>query len=255
MRLRGWPLLLVSLAGCGPGPVTGDAGWPGMDAAVADSAVVDAAVADAAVADASIADASIADGGPQDAGTPREPDWFADRVVRFDAGPGAGFGQDSFPAVVLGPPQGAGSSAGSLDVLSLGREGLIELEFTDVLAVDGPGPDLAVFENPFTGFLELGQVSVSADGVDWRAFPCDSDAGTGCAGLRAVHAWDGGTSREALLGLGGDQFDLAEVGLSTARFVRVQDTGSNRFYGAPGGGFDLDAVAVLSGRLVDGGVP
>lgn len=238
MTARGWPALVLGLVACGPGPGI-DAGSPGSDAAVSDGAVADAGVADA--------------GGP-DAG-PRAPDWFADRVVRFDAGAGAGFGQDAFPGVVLGPPQGGGASAGSLDVLSLGREGVIDLEFTDIVVVDGPGADLAVFENPFTGFLELGQVSVSADGVDWRDFPCAPDAGVGCAGLNSVEPWDGGTSRDALLALGGDQFDLATVGLSTARFVRVRDTGANRFYGAPGGGFDLDAVAVLSGRLVDGGVP
>ena len=45
---------------------------------------------------------------------------------------------------------------------------------------------------------------------------------------------------------GGDGFDLFDVGLSRARFVRITDTGTNRFYGPPGGGFDLDAVAVIN---------
>ena len=45
---------------------------------------------------------------------------------------------------------------------------------------------------------------------------------------------------------GGDGFDLSEVGLSRARFVRVTDSGANRFYGPPGGGFDLDAVSVVN---------
>lgn len=45
---------------------------------------------------------------------------------------------------------------------------------------------------------------------------------------------------------GGDGFDLHDVGLSRARFVRIRDSGLNRFYGAPSGGFDLDAVAVVN---------
>lgn len=243
-----WAVLALGLAACGPAPVSPeDAGSSPRDGGGSD--------AGGGGLDAGPLDAGAQDAGAPDAGAPRPADWFADRVVRFEPGPGAGFGQDLLPQVVLGPPQGAGSSAGSLDVLSLGREGRVELEFTDIVAVDGPGADLAVFENPFTGFLETGVVSVSADGVDWRDFPCAPDAGTGCAGLASVGPWDGGTSRDALLALGGDQFDLATVGLGSARFVRIRDSGANRFYGAPGGGFDLDAVAVLSGRLVDGGVP
>ncbi len=178
-----------------------------------------------------------------DAGTP---DPWADAVVRFMPGAGAGFGQDRFPDVVLGPPSGGGDSAGSLDVLSLGRDGFIELEFTDLVAIDGPGVDVLVFENGFVGFLETGIVAVSEDGVDWRTFPCD--AMSGCAGLRPVYANpERGVSGTDPAVAGGDGFDLADVGLQRARFVRVTDSGANRFYGAPGGGFDLDAVAVVNG--------
>ena len=190
-----------------------------------------------------------------DSGVPDAGDPWADRVVRFVPGPGAGFGQDRFPGVVLGPPSGQGDSAGSLDVLSLGKQGVIELEFTDLMAVDGPGVDLLVFENGFTGFFETGVVAVSANGVDWKTFPCAApvDAGfTGCAGTRPVYTNPSlGISGTDPLVAGGDGFDLADVGLTSARFVRITDSGANRFYGPPGGGFDLDAVAVVNAQGVN----
>ncbi len=188
----------------------------------------------------------VLDGGSVfDAGPP-PPDPWADRVVRVMLGAGAGFGQDRFPQVVLGPPEGGGESSGSLDVLSLG--------------LDGPGVDLLVFENPFGTFFETGSVAVSDDGVDWREFPCasgDVDGGfPGCAGAHVVFGNPAmGISATDPSVAGGDGFDLAQVGLTRARFVRVKDSGANRFYGPPGGGFDLDAVAVVHGRLLDGGVP
>ena len=41
-----------------------------------------------------------------------------------------------------------------IDVLSLGENGEIILEMTDLGIVDGPGPDLLVFENPFAEWFE-----------------------------------------------------------------------------------------------------
>lgn len=239
--MRRATLLAVSvLAACGPVPRLVDGGAPpdSVDSGAFDAGSVDAGA---------------------DAGA-RPPDPWADRVVRVALGDGAGFGQERFPQVVLGPPEGGGTSSGSLDVLSLGREGLIELEFTDLLAVDGPGVDLLVFENPFGTFFETGVVAVSDDGVDWREFPCaadDVDGGfPGCAGTHVVFGNPAmGVSATDPSVAGGDGFDLSTVGLPRARFVRVRDSGRNRFYGAPGGGFDLDAVAVVNARLVDGGLP
>jgi hypothetical protein len=189
----------------------------------------------------------VVDGGVQlaDAG-----DAFADTVVSFTPGVGAGFGQDRFPQVVFGPPHGEGDAQGSLDVLSLGRGGSIELEFTDFTVADGPGVDFLVFENGFVGFLELGFVEVSDDGSTWSAFPCAAltDGGTeGCAGAHPVYSNPmNGISPTDPSVAGGDGFDLATLGLRTARFVRITDTGTNRFYAPPGGGFDLDAVAVVN---------
>ena len=45
---------------------------------------------------------------------------------------------------------------------------------------------------------------------------------------------------------GGDAFDLADLGLTRARYVRVRDSGANVYAGVSGG-FDLDAMAVVNG--------
>ncbi|CAM4498392.1 cell surface protein [Corallococcus exiguus] len=247
---------LLSLGACTgdsePGPL------PGED-------IVDAGThADAGVSDAGTdADAGTDTDAGVDAGS-RPVDPFADRVTAYQFGDSAGFGQDRFPDVVFGPPKGAGQFAGSLDVLSLGRGGSITLEFTDLFAVDGPGVDLLVFENAFQKvggdiFAETAQVSVSDDGVTWFDFPCaptDKDGGyPGCAGTHPVlSAPDNGVSPTDPAVAGGDGFDLADVGLPRARFVRLTDTGLNS-YGGTSGGFDLDALSVVNGQLPDGGVP
>lgn len=227
LQERGAALVLLALAACGPEPAPHLEPDPHVDGGV-----------------------FIADAG----------DPFVDRVRSFTPGVGAGFGQDKFPDVVLGPPQGAGDSSGSLDVLSLGRGGSIVLEFIDFEIVDGVGVDFLVFENGFIGFVELGFVEVSADGTTWWQFPCAAlmDGGSeGCAGVRPVYSNPmNGISPTDPLVAGGDGFDLSQVGLRSARFVRISDTGTNRFYAPPGGGFDLDALAVVHGQSVhhsDGG--
>lgn len=192
-----------------------------------------------------------------DAGA-RGPDPFADRVVAFTPGPGAGFGQDRCPDVVLGSPEGNGSGMGSLHVLSLGERGSITLELTDTVVVDGPGADFIVFENPFqrTGaelFAETGVVAVSADGQAWSELPCASaDAAggyPGCAGVKPVLASStNGVSATDPAVAGGDAFDLATFPGAPAkvRFVRITDSGANGA-ASPSGGFDLDALAVVNG--------
>jgi hypothetical protein len=180
---------------------------------------------------------------------------FAAAVSSFEPGEGAGFGQEGMPDVVLGPPSGVASGQGSTDVLSLGRDGVIVLEL-GVAAVDGPGPDLIIFENPFiiaaTGavFGEPGEVAVSADAADFKVFPCEAaePAPNGCAGYGVVLAGpDTDLDPTDPDTAGGDAFDLAEIGMETARYVRISDRsaalgGSSV---APTAGFDLDAVAVV----------
>jgi len=204
-------------------------------------------------------------------------DPFLDAVVSSTVGQGGGGRVADLPGVVLGPPRGGGAFTGSLDTFSLGLGGQIVVAFTDNVVVDGPGPDLTVFENAFlpTGlttlapFAEPGTVAVSADGVTWATFACASDRPPyfpGCAGVYPVFASaDDAASPSPLApstvpiaslvdvpvdafapppGSGGDTFDLADVGLAAIRFVRI-DGGADRFGLMGLAGFDLDAIAGL----------
>jgi len=189
-------------------------------------------------------------GASLDGGAPGAPLPYAVSVERFEAGANAGFGADDFPEVVLGPP------GGSLDVLSLGVGGDIVLGLGDRDMIDGPGADFVVFENPFyvSGdptqvFAELAEVSVSLDGSSWSTFTCDVEGDgmgrfPGCAGWTPTAAYDA----EALIPLdpavsGGDAFDLAELGVERARFVRIRDLAEEG--AGNSGGFDLDAVGAV----------
>ncbi len=231
--------------------------------------------------------ASVLSGGVSHAMTrsfSSEGDAYADAVPSFFIGAAGGFNQGFLPDIVEGPPVGGGLFSASLDVVSLGQSGWIELEFTDNVIVDGPGPDFTVFENAFLAlgvgfttlppFSEPGRVSVSQDGLAWFDFPCnlvieESPYHPGCAGVYPVLA-NGDAAPphpavptteppiEDLVGLnalimeipegsGGDSFDLADVGLAWARWVRIEaadfvdgPVGANNF------GFDLDAVAAVN---------
>lgn len=213
------------------------AGTPGGDFLAADGTAAHDGVGDAAAGDAS-----------------KLTDPFVDRLVSFEPGPGATFGQDKLPGVVFGPPQGHGNSGGGLDVVSLGQGGTIVLAFEDIELVDGPGVDLLVFENPFSTWIETGVVAVSSDGVVWHEWPCaaaDAAHGwPGCAGVHPVLANpDNGIDPTDGQKAGGDGFDLADLGVTRARFVRIRDSGANS-YAPPAGGFDLDAIAIVHGAPV-----
>lgn len=196
-----------------------------------------------------------------ESGPPSSEAPFADEVVSYRVGRKGGFHRELLPEIVIGPPHGAGNAPGGRDVFSLGLGGEIVLEFSDFIAVDGPGPDLIVFENSFSGFFEPAAVLVSEDGVTWHEFPCERGRPfTGCAGGRPVYAnpdlndIDPTDPDEA----GGDAYDLQEVGLCTARFVKIVDIDGCFFYGDQSHcddsvvrgilGFDLDAVSIVHGR-------
>ena len=196
------------------------------------------------------------DGAGGSAGTSPDSLPYVREIVSFEPGDGAGFGEDALPDVVLGPPDGRGELAGSLDVLSLGKGGSIVLAFGELVIADGEGADFVVFENAFWPggdpslvFAEPGAVSVSDDGSEWHAFACDADGDgqgrfEGCAGWTPALEFDASAAVPLDPAVtGGDAFDLADVGLSRARFVRVTDV-SNA--GAePSAGFDLDAVGIV----------
>lgn len=186
---------------------------------------------------------------------------YATAVVSVTYGAGAGFGQNEFPDIVLGPPYGNGEYQGGLDVLSLGRLGEIVLDFSPCLITDGPGPDFIIFENAFFAggdpdfpFRELATVGASGDGIDFQVFDC-ADVEypyEGCAGWQPVYSHpDNGISPFDPAIAGGEAFDLAElVGLQTARAIKITDRGT-RNLGGNTVGFDLDAVAVINGQLVE----
>jgi hypothetical protein len=214
-----------------------------------------------------------------------EGDPYADAVDSYVIGDSGGFNEAFLPDVVLGPPTGSGLYGGTLGAFSLGLNGEIVMAFTDNVIVDGPGDDFTVFENPFfstngfdvleTLFSEAGRVSVSQDGVSWLPFPCantptDNPYYPGCAGVYPVlangDAADPHPSVPTLAppiesfigqqqqnvpipeGSGGDSFDLADVGLAWARYVRIES--ADHVLGAPTGpdnaGFDLDAIAAVN---------
>jgi hypothetical protein len=210
-------------------------------------------------------------------------DPYADEVVSYTQGTNGGYNANLLPGVALGPPVGAGLWFGSLDVLSLGREGSIVLRFVDNVIVDGPGVDFTVFENAFMligaggfsdpPFAEPGRVKVSQDGSDWAEFPCTLAAGAGpywpgCAGVYPVFSNLGLTpnphpsiptttpiedlvGQDSLFfqppaGSGGDSFDLADVGLAWARYVKIESTTFEARSASTGqSGPDIDAVVAV----------
>jgi len=170
-------------------------------------------------------------------------------------GEGAGYGQNRYPDVVLGPPRGEGTLRGSLDTLSLGAGGEIVLDVGGSGAFDGEGADFIIFENAFyisgqasAPYVELAEVSVSVDGKRWKTFGCDTaDKPTfeGCAGSRPVYSRpDNDISAFDADNAGGNAFDLAKIDLKRARYIRIRDLKS-QYIETPKTGFDLDAVAIV----------
>ena len=198
------------------------------------------------------------------------------------------FGAASLPGIVLGPPGDSLANVGSTSVASLGVGGSVTLAWDRIVIEDRPGADFTVFENPFfvgsllpesalddyVLFVEPARVEVSLDGVTWFAFPVDDTrlAAVGqepvgrethldltfVAGVTPTLTGDWTVPEDpasfdmdgvaGVSGAGGDAFDLAVVGLSEARFVRITDVGV--LLGFPGAaeGFDLDGVVVHHGR-------
>ncbi|MEO2168146.1 MAG: hypothetical protein ABGY42_08505, partial [bacterium] len=185
----------------------------------------------------------------------------ADELTSLVEGTDGGYHEPDrpLPGVVLGLPIGGGETSQSVDVLSLGDGGRITLGFVDNLIVDGPGDDFRVFENAFrTGptsiFREFGFVEASTDGITFHRFPVDAGTFTGLAGQTPVltHPDNGIDPRYA--SAGGDAFDLATIGLSEARFIRIVDSDTaiddegNHFpiRGRKQSGFDLDTILAIN---------
>jgi len=173
------------------------------------------------------------------------------------------------------PTVGDSSSAiGPADglVVSLGDGGEAILEFTDPI-LNKEGYDFAVFENGFkvglSYYLELAHVEVSKDGIFYKRFPSETVTDT------SYQIDDFGYLRpEEIYNLAGKHqspygtlFDLEEIGLDSVRFIKLIDVvGATDNWGSrdskgkiindpfpspfESGGFDLDAVAVVNGQLL-----
>jgi len=192
----------------------------------------------------------------------RAQDPFADAVAAYEPGVNGGFGSDLLPDILLGPPRAGGPTQGSLDVLALGIGGSVVIQFDLPVICDGPGADFTVFENAFrigslAGplFTEYAYVAVSQDGVLFTEFPFDAETGIGLAGRTPVLSHpDNGISALDPAVSGGDLFDLADVGMAWASYVKITDVAGAipdvgdmpQFTLVPNAGFDLDALAAVN---------
>jgi hypothetical protein len=206
-----------------------------------------------------------------DSGLVLRADRFVTTVVSFTPTDCTGFGQSAMPGIVEGPPVGGGSDLGSTDVVSLGSGGSIVVSFAPNAIIDGPGADFIVFENPFwiggnesDPYAEPGEVSVSDDGITWTSFACtptidpQASDGTGvappygtCGGWQIVYSNpQNGISPVDPNVAGGLALDLATVGVTHARYVKIVDQTHEACPEAGAGpitnGFDLDAIAIVN---------
>lgn len=214
------------------------------------------------------------DGGPRGV--------VADQVVDAPGATGVGF-ED--PQKAVNGVRGGGDSAGGTDVFSLGYvaggNDTLVLRWSGRRVQNGPGADLAVFENPFVignsgaAFLDPAIVSVSSDGTTWVEFPhaylatdptkyqADPALWKGFAGITPVR-WNVDTNDVPPFdqhAAGGDEFDLDDLPQGDAeadvlrhdgfRFVRIQsaatqvnpDTGVPYPHDPSATGPDIDGVA------------
>lgn len=197
---------------------------------------------------------------------------FATQVLSFSQGSGSGIFVTSN---ILGGPRGGGLGSGSLDVLTLGEGGSIELGF-DLTIADGPGADFTVSENGFVVgggpgvFAEVLFVEVSTDGATFVRFPTNY-VGSGskmgsyrglAGGLPVIANVDTNlVSPFDPVASGGESFDLADlagtpevlsgtVDLDAIHIVRlvdalIADVDSSGTPLEAFGGADVDAVAVI----------
>ncbi|MGB9851911.1 MAG: hypothetical protein ACPLPX_03490 [Candidatus Kapaibacteriota bacterium] len=189
-----------------------------------------------------------------------------DTVLWFIPGKGQSLGQDSayFPMNIFSLPDTNASSSipssSPKDICSLGLGGEIVVGFKNYYLVDGDGPDFTIFENAFVNpvnkkvFAEPAVVSVSEDGINFYEFPWDYYSLEGCAGTVPTNGkadpFDPNVS-------GGNSFDLAKVGISRARWIKIKDicdtilkNPNHPYYDPLLSGFDLDCVVGLNLEMI-----
>ena len=151
---------------------------------------------------------------------PKERATFASRVVSYTVGAPSPIPEGQDPRAALGPPDYVPNKREKPRAVSLGNGGSIVLEFNQGVLVDGPGPDVFIFE--IGPNVEAMEVDVSADGSSWI------HVGTAPGGACAI---DIGPRVKP-----GDVF----------RYVRLRDVPWGGADSDVWPGADIDAVAVVS---------
>ncbi len=189
-----------------------------------------------------------------------EPPPWADVVLSAPGASDAAFGD---PSLATNGARGAGWTEGSFDVyaLDVAVEGdTLALGWSGRRVVDGPGPDLVVFENAFalpdgSRFMDPTQVEVSADGATWAAFagsfvgdpedPTLPEAWAGFAGVTPtlLHLDDNPVDPFDTEAAGGDAFDLADLPDGSVRDAVLADGIVAVRLGAAGEDFPRDAAS------------
>ena len=163
---------------------------------------------------------------------------FADEVV---AAP------EADPDRPFGDPERAvngvrGTSGGGRDVYGLSAGEALVLGWSGRALVDGPGADLAVFENAFAYpdgvFMDLTVVEVSSDGARWVAFEHAYLAADPDTYLPDPTLWQGFAGRTPVIlnadlnpqnpfgpGAGGDTFDLDDLPAADAETAAIAERG------------------------------
>jgi hypothetical protein len=169
-----------------------------------------------------------------------------------------------------------GASGGGRDVYGLSAGEALVLAWSSRALVDGPGADLAVFENafdyPYGVFMDLTVVEVSSDGARWVAFEHAYLAADPQSYQPDPELWQGFAGRTPVIlnadthptnpfgpGAGGDTFDLADLPAADAetaaiaqngvRFVRLSAAGDHL---DPNTGAPFPADPVSNGPDIDG---
>lgn len=128
-------------------------------------------------------------------------------------------------------------------VLSLGNGGMVAIMVKGNKALtDGPEGDFVIYENGTPLYQEYAFVGVSIEfNKDIKWFSCNpkdkKSKLLGCAGVRNTS-------------IGGDIFDLKDIGFTEAKFIYIKDTNLNfvpvPFRDPDATGFDLDAIKLIN---------
>jgi hypothetical protein len=203
---------------------------------------------------------------------------MADMVVAAPGATGTGAGD---PMRAINGVRGGGFGNGSLDVFSLGYvdgvNNFITLGWSNGLLQNGPGADVAVFENPFRinggTFMDLIIVEASLDGIEFRELAHDYTAADPTVYQASEQLWSGFAGRTPVIlnvdtnpmdpfdpEAGGDAFDLdtvvgtdavaQEIRAKGAKYIRLvtapsridPHTGALYVHDAIANGADIDGV-------------